>query len=286
MRLVLDEADVRVCCTKLILKWYEHLETIGSSDRFHRVFVDAVRTHHWVYETWKILHRNISINNIMWYAKDDDKVSGMLCDWDLDADHSNGELRAAHGPHEPDTTSQAGETDQAAAQSQVLAKAAYRTGTGPFMAMDLLRPGLPPLHKYRHDLESFLYVYIYTATGYNPNKQSIEVVAQWQDESLINVGRRKRELFNDPKELKNILAQAHEEFQPLNAPGSFLFSLLSMFRAVEKGFDRVKDIEWSMEQFGDRSEDQLSKMEKIEKERDDGVTYSKFVDILKEKEDT
>lgn len=42
----------------------------------------------------------------------------------------------------------------------------HRTGTAPFMAYQLLLPKLFTAHLYRHDLESFLYVLIWTATGY------------------------------------------------------------------------------------------------------------------------
>ncbi|OSX56320.1 hypothetical protein POSPLADRAFT_1037599 [Postia placenta MAD-698-R-SB12] len=54
----------------IVMKRYEELE--------------QVRTHHWVWETSNILHRDISSNNIMFY-RDDGRVVGVLCDWDMAA---------------------------------------------------------------------------------------------------------------------------------------------------------------------------------------------------------
>jgi hypothetical protein len=41
-----------------------------------------------------------------------------------------------------------------------------RTGTKPFMAIDLLITSRPPKHLYRHDLESFPYVLLFLASRY------------------------------------------------------------------------------------------------------------------------
>ncbi|EPT00179.1 hypothetical protein FOMPIDRAFT_1123232, partial [Fomitopsis schrenkii] len=38
--------------------------------------------HYWVYVTSKVLHCDISMNNIMWYRRGDE-IIGVLCDWDL-----------------------------------------------------------------------------------------------------------------------------------------------------------------------------------------------------------
>lgn len=86
----------------------------------------------WVYEETGILHRDVSLDNLMFRHKDG-KIIGVLNDFDL-AIHKS---EQNNGP---------------------LSK--QQTGTKPFMAIDLLeRPqGNPPLHRYRHDLESFMYV--------------------------------------------------------------------------------------------------------------------------------
>ncbi|KAI0918124.1 hypothetical protein AcV5_002895 [Taiwanofungus camphoratus] len=46
----------------------------------------------------------------------------------------------------------------------------YPTGTGPFMALDLLVKGNAPLHRYRHDLESFFFVLAWFCAVFDPEK--------------------------------------------------------------------------------------------------------------------
>ena len=87
----------------------------------------------WVHETGKILHRDISINNIM-YREDAKRISGVLIDYDLavDVDRSH-------------------ELGQSSKQ---------RTGTKPFMAIGLLADS-PETHNFKHDLESLFYCYLW-----------------------------------------------------------------------------------------------------------------------------
>ncbi|KAI0069341.1 hypothetical protein K474DRAFT_1561329, partial [Panus rudis PR-1116 ss-1] len=84
--------------------------------------------HHWVWKEAGVLHRDISINNIMFRRTSDGSVSGVLCDWDL---------------------SDTKDTRQ---------RARYRTGTGPFMAVELMVSDTTPVHRYRFDLQSFYFL--------------------------------------------------------------------------------------------------------------------------------
>ena len=74
-----------------------------------------------------MLHRDISINNIM-FREEDDKISGVLNDYDMAVDSKRVE----------------GGTSR------------QRTGTKQFLSVELHRP-IPPTHSYRHDLESLAY---------------------------------------------------------------------------------------------------------------------------------
>ncbi|KAJ7791154.1 hypothetical protein B0H14DRAFT_2274493, partial [Mycena olivaceomarginata] len=84
----------------------------------------------WLHDDVKTIHRDISIGNLM-FKQIGDTVYGVLNDFDL----------AVQLNDEPRSTSK------------------QRTGTKPYMAIDLLVPQ-PPYHLYRHDLESFLYVLV------------------------------------------------------------------------------------------------------------------------------
>ncbi|KAH9831017.1 uncharacterized protein C8Q71DRAFT_318222 [Rhodofomes roseus] len=300
-----EEQDLRVCRT-LILKRYERLEAIGSAGGFHTVFVDVIRAHHWVYETSKILHGDISINNIMWFIEDG-QVIGVLCDLDLAEDHSNGDVQSirpakvvnasllqetstsekmAKPSNEQQSQTNAEQVPGSMTvppESEHLQKPRYRTGTGPFMALDLLREGIPPMHKYRHDLESFLYVYVYTVAGYTPTDRTFRPIKQWQLDSLVAIGKAKHWFLTDTKEKEQVFAFTHEDFKPLLQPGSFLTELIRLFRAVERKMDEIKDLE-DARWFGS-AEDVEAEISEVEEKRDKMVTYSKFMRILGASED-
>jgi hypothetical protein len=80
------------------------------------------------------MHRDISVSNLMFRRKGTD-IYGVLNDFDL---------AVAVDHQEPSSK--------------------HRTGTKPFMAMDLLRPS-PPGHLSRHDLESLFYALLWIAVG-------------------------------------------------------------------------------------------------------------------------
>jgi hypothetical protein len=88
--------------------------------------------HYHAYATGNVFHRDLSENNLM-FKRDahSNSEKGVVNDWDV-ASHldDKGEV--------PTST------------------ARHRTGTIPFMACDLLVDE-PPVHIYRHDLESFFY---------------------------------------------------------------------------------------------------------------------------------
>ena len=95
--------------------------------------------HRWLYECAGILHRDLSLNNIM-YRVIDGKVYGVLTDYDL-------------------ASWKASLTGDYQKTSQQMA------GTPPFMANGLL-DRTDPQHLYRHDVESLFYVMLILATHY------------------------------------------------------------------------------------------------------------------------
>ncbi|KAG9026629.1 hypothetical protein FRB95_008656 [Tulasnella sp. JGI-2019a] len=111
------------------------------AEEFLAVYWDCIMCH---YALWclGIHHRDISVSNLMFYVDKDGKCRGVLNDFDLATIHNR--------------------TD---------ASGTERTGTLPFMAMDLLtKKGLDGKvpHLYRHDLEAFFWVLLWiccTFTG-------------------------------------------------------------------------------------------------------------------------
>ncbi|KAJ6606432.1 hypothetical protein DFH09DRAFT_1120195 [Mycena vulgaris] len=96
-------------------------------------FRDIFHCYRWLYETSRIIHRDISIANLMFRMKNG-AICGVLNDYDLAVKLDSSYIK-------------------------------HRTGTGPFMAVDLLVDD-PPAHLYRFDLESMFYVLLILTSSY------------------------------------------------------------------------------------------------------------------------
>ncbi|KAF8984547.1 hypothetical protein BDQ17DRAFT_1336182 [Cyathus striatus] len=117
-----------------------------------KVFREIFECHYWLYSQLNILHCDISIGNFM-YRKEGDVIYGVLNDFDLSR-----------------------------CINDSLSEPSYRqpTGTIPFVAMELLHhPEAATVHLYRHDVESFFYVFYYIITGYDKNALLFDPPLRW-----------------------------------------------------------------------------------------------------------
>jgi serine/threonine protein kinase len=110
----------------------------------------------WLYEKTETIHRDISIGNLMFHEIEG-AVYGVLNDFDLALLLSD---------EKPSTSKQ-------------------RTGTKPYMAINLLVPE-PPYHLYRHDLESFLYVLVFLTCQIEGSP-----LADWKNLAMEDLKARK-----------------------------------------------------------------------------------------------
>ena len=100
--------------------------------------------HKWLYDIPKILHRDISVNNLM-VRKEGDEVFTVLNDFDLAVSVDIKSMSSKH-----------------------------RTGTKPFVAIDLLGPD-PTVHMYCHDLESMFYVLVWITSRFHDGKLELSL---------------------------------------------------------------------------------------------------------------
>ena len=151
--------------------------------------------HRVVFKKAHILHRDLSINNVMFAMTPEGKPYGVLIDWDLTID-----VKAKAGVG-------------------YVASASHRTGTGPFMAIDLLEFDGDSPHFYRHDLESFFYILIWCACGFllgGAEVRERKFVGSWAVKQWTEVHGKKTELY-DPgqRAYKDLEAAITTPFKPL-----------------------------------------------------------------------
>ncbi|EPQ57055.1 hypothetical protein GLOTRDRAFT_137483 [Gloeophyllum trabeum ATCC 11539] len=150
-------------------------------------FIDVIEAHKQLVEKANILHRDISVNNIMLVESSDQEGKngrrrGLLIDLDY----------AAH--YSPDD-----------AQKDRKVALLERTGTTPFMAIDLLSASGQRVHVPRWDLESFFYVLIWVFILYDgPCKSerkikfSDTVLFKWTNDDFESIGMNKYAAVTSP----------------------------------------------------------------------------------------
>ncbi|THH14974.1 hypothetical protein EUX98_g9536 [Antrodiella citrinella] len=298
--------ELRRCFRVLVMPEYLPLERINSPAELKQIFVDTITGHHWVYETSLILHRDISYGNIMFYRDGSgagEKVIGVLTDWDLaeqqldDGTQANESERAiaanlgiALGGKGSSSgvavSAEAWEEKDMGEQEKNRQKARYRTGTGPFMACDLLSTGLTPKHLYRHDLESFFWVLVWFCVVFNPDKHTLGIISSWHQSSLLYVGAAKREFMDAAKEYNRIFAKTSLEYQPIGT--KYIVPLrIRLQRAIDAStIERHATDKWFQAlamQDENRDESLSAAAEDVEWARTrlrDLVTYKHFMDVL------
>jgi serine/threonine protein kinase len=145
----------------------------------------------WLYEIPKILHRDISLDNLM-LRKKGNKVYTVLNDFDL------------------------------AVSADVKSKSSrHRTGTKPFMAIDLIHPD-PTVHMYRHDLESMFYVLVWITSRFHDGQEiSNPPLQEWADTGDLILVEKKRSFY---------MSMPPRRTQQFESFGRWIVSMQTMFR--------------------------------------------------------
>ncbi|KAG6917064.1 hypothetical protein DXG01_004036 [Tephrocybe rancida] len=169
----------------LSMKLYRKLWEVGSVEEFMDIFVDCVHCHYHAYSSGRVLHRDLSENNLMFKTAVNGTKKGILNDWDM--------------------ASFVDENDDIQ-----LSTATHRTGTVPFMAMDLLVNNSPPPHLYRHDLESFFYILVWSAVHHDfTNKTRLSTspaLEEWNVDEFKTALKAKISFFTVVGDLDLVIA--------------------------------------------------------------------------------
>ncbi|KAG6833637.1 hypothetical protein H0H93_013132 [Arthromyces matolae] len=158
-------------------------------EAFMDIFMDCVECHYHAYQKERMPHLELRESSLMFKYGPNSNVRGVLNDWDIASDVDN------------------------SVKSQLL-NTTRCTGTIPFMARDLLVGGTPPPHLYRHDLESFFYIFVWAAINRDfgalePRKTDF-TTAQWDTPTLAHAKRIKQGFMSDYDDMKTeILERVH-----------------------------------------------------------------------------
>ena len=256
--------------------------------------------HHWVYETSHILHRDLSTNNIMWY-RIGDKVYGVLCDWDLaeaQTDEVISPIPSCERLCPPDVVKSAAhaQSDDNAKPQELPVKPRYGIGTGPFMAMDLLRRSLvPPKHLYRHDLESLFYILVYVCVTLDLKEKAFRRLLVWEQKALEDIGRNKKQFLQSVAQYRAFFANCDTALRPLvEGKKSWVYGLWYLFSTMEHLYDRIQQAnaappETELASAGEEEEAEEvrgivargpEEAERLTVLREKAITYSKFMRAL------
>lgn len=160
------------------------LHTFQSLTELLQVFRDAIKCHRSLYHDAKILHRDISQGNmIILDGQGEGKPKGILIDLDSAVELAEG-----------------------------LGTELGITGTRPFMAVGVLKS---ERHTYRHDVETFLYVFIRAIiTNHTDNPPETSKLRQWSSGDWNELAARKS-LDMDQDGFQSILEEFASEFHSL-----------------------------------------------------------------------
>ncbi|KAK7437236.1 hypothetical protein VKT23_018678 [Stygiomarasmius scandens] len=211
----------------LVMRRYEKLWDAKSIEEFQDVFIDCVKCHHHAYTHGRYLHRDLSENNLMIHRPStpaSSKAKGILNDWDLAAKlDEKGDIPAS--------------------------QRCFRTGTKPFLSLDLLQTPPPP-HQYRHDLESLFWILVWAALHYDLNGKKTakrkEVIAKWCEGTFEEAREAKMAFLYDEETAEEIFG----EFTPMFAgmKSRWIEPLYELLR-LEYQSPRVVGDHWTFDNF-------------------------------------
>ncbi|KAL7268345.1 hypothetical protein RUND412_009035 [Rhizina undulata] len=196
--------------TRLITRSGKRPETFASIVQLLEALRDAIRGHQSLYLTGNILHRDISINNVMIATLElewRDGFKGNLVDLDMTVSTDlAGDRKVAH----------------------------HRTGTLEFMSLNVLKGGK---HTFRDDLESFFYVLLYICFKWNAPKQPKKELTPIDRWSLPDFERVYEKKFTFMTSQSNFVEGLNEMTAEMSGLRSLLRDLRGTIRRMDTEFE-------------------------------------------------
>ncbi|KAK7684449.1 hypothetical protein QCA50_012396 [Cerrena zonata] len=287
----------------LVMKEYLPLENIRSLGDFKTVYKHIFEAHHWVFVVVGILHRDPSLSNFLFYYDDDGNVVGILADWDVSSSKEDlaalrdGVDKAERPEDSLDVSTTVPRTDEET-KSEDAAKIRdagteqrprYRTGTGPFMALDLLAT-TKIVHRYRHDLESFFYILCYFCAQFRPStpenpKAHFAYLHGWESGNTKQVHTTKYSfLENHDGAFDALFGNADKQYLPL--VDQWIWPLHeAMFRHVAEFSNKLENNYGKLGPALKRNathlvEEYMAKFRRTSEKADSLITYESFREVL------
>ncbi|KAJ2552031.1 hypothetical protein EV175_003469 [Coemansia sp. RSA 1933] len=137
-----EKPEFRIYQRLAMTPWCRPLQNVANADQLIVAVADVMEAHTAIFKECRILHRDISLNNMMFRDLDDGSVGGVLIDFDCAKDLNNAEWKTR-----PE-----------------------RTGTFPYMSINNLEEDSHVERTQLDDWESLIYVLCWLATtGINDN---------------------------------------------------------------------------------------------------------------------
>jgi serine/threonine protein kinase len=272
---------------------------------------DFLAAHHYVYKHAKIIHRDLSDRNIM-FLREAGRVKGKLCDWDLAKyvddlldgpellDRHAANQRATPGPGDSKNLGSITESPEVGGPKATNAPAAHddpmptsinderqptprhRTGTGPFIALDLLTISnfTAPVHVYRYDLESLFYILVKFCALFQPRTHDYHQnpkLDKWDTGSFDLMSDAKTRFLTDFNEYAAIMRGASPEFSVLGKKWvGTLYVLFGEAHSLAKTATR----RWSISHISE--EEERKTVAEVSSARDEALTYERFMAVIGE----
>lgn len=158
-----------------------------------------------------------------------------------------------------------------------------RTGTGPFIAEDLLVFKNPPQHLYRHDLESFFWVLVWFIACFNPKTHKIGHVDAWLlKKDLRSVGEARAVFLSKSSEADRILKKGDEKYKA--ACMGWIISLRTIMYEIHRDYDDFCGryfMAWrSLEATNAKKQEMNVHIRRLVEDREKHLTYETFMSCL------